>query len=36
MLFIINEFIYFNIDIDCTLNYVLPVDVALNQILRVK
>lgn len=33
MLFIINEFIYFNIDIDCTLNYLLPVNVALNQIL---
>lgn len=36
MLFIINEFVYFNIDIDCTLNYVLTVGVALNQILRVK
>jgi len=36
MLFNINKFMYLNIDTDRTLNYVLPVDVALNQFLRVK
>lgn len=30
-----NEFIYLNFGIDYALNYVLPVDVALNQILRI-